>query len=67
MPLHASYARFFRSINDDRIRAASDTYQPEPRDETPSGARGPFMRPRVRPDITTVVDGNAPGKSRHPR
>ncbi|MCF6391184.1 AAA family ATPase [Mycobacterium sp. MBM] len=63
MRLHATYARFFRSLNYDYIRASSDTYNPDPWDETPSGADYPFVRLRLRPDITTVVGGNESGKS----
>lgn len=61
--LHATYARFFRSLNYDYIRASSETYDPDPWDGTPSGADHPFVRLRLRPDITTVVGGNESGKS----
>lgn len=67
MPLHASYARFFRSLNCDHIRAASDTDQRDRRDDTLSDAQDPLLRPRVPPVIPSLVDGNAPGKSWHPR
>lgn len=63
MRLHATYARFFRSLNYDYVRASSDNYDPDPWDQTPSGADYPFMRLRLRPDITTVVGGNESGKS----
>ena len=61
--LHATYARFFRSLNYDYIRASSETYEPDPWDGTPSGPDYPFVRLRLRPDITTVVGGNESGKS----
>lgn len=63
MRLNATYARFFRSLNYDYIRASSETYEPDPWDSTPSGADYPFVRLRLRPDITTVVGGNESGKS----
>lgn len=63
MRLCAIYARFFRSLNYDYIRASSETYEPDPWDATPSGADYPFVRLRLRPDITTVVGGNESGKS----
>lgn len=63
MRLYATYARFFRSLNYDYIRASSETYEPDPWDGTPSGADYPFVRLRLRPDITTVVGGNESGKS----
>ncbi len=63
MRLCATYARFFRSLNYDYIRASSETYEPDPWDATPSGADYPFVRLRLRPDITTVVGGNESGKS----
>ena len=62
MRLHAAYSRFYRSLNYDFIRASSDDYEPDPWDETPDGPY-PFVRIRLRPDITTVVGGNESGKT----
>jgi len=45
------------------IRASSENYEPDPWDSTPTGADYPFVRLRLRPDITTVVGGNESGKS----
>lgn len=63
MRLYATYARFFRSLNYDYIRASSEDYGADPWDQTPSGSDYPFVRLRLRPDITTVVGGNESGKS----
>ncbi|GFG65521.1 hypothetical protein MKUB_30110 [Mycobacterium kubicae] len=68
MRLNATYTRFFRSLNYDYIGASSETYAPDPCDSTPSGAVTrsadyPFVRLRLRPDITTVVGDNKSGKS----
>lgn len=62
MRLHAVYARFYRSLNYDFIRASSEGYEPDPWDATPMGDY-PFVRIRLRPDITTVVGGNESGKT----
>ncbi|GIM98055.1 AAA family ATPase [Paractinoplanes toevensis] len=62
MRLHSIYARFYRSLNYDFIRASGDDYSPDPWDATPEGEY-PFVRIRLRPDITTVVGGNESGKT----
>jgi hypothetical protein len=62
MKLHAVYARFYRSLNYDFIRASGEDYAPDPWDWTPGGDY-PFVRVRLRPDITTVVGGNESGKT----
>ena len=63
MHLQEIYARFYRSLNYDYLRASHDEYDPSPWDSTPSGADYPFVRLRLEPDITTVVGGNESGKS----
>lgn len=60
--LSAVYARFYRSLNYDFVRASSDNYEPDPWDETPEGPY-PFVRIKLRPGITTIVGGNESGKS----
>jgi len=62
MRLHSIYARFYRSLNYDFIRASGDGYQPDPWDATPEGDY-PFVRIKLRPEITTVVGANESGKS----
>ncbi|MEV4846740.1 AAA family ATPase [Micromonospora matsumotoense] len=62
MRLHSIYARFYRSLNYDFIRASGDNYAPDPWDGTSEGDY-PFVRIRLRPDITTVVGGNESGKT----
>lgn len=61
MRLHAVYARFYRSLNYDFIRASGD-YEPDPWDATPAGDY-PFVRIKLRPGITTIVGANESGKS----
>lgn len=61
--LRTVYARFFRSLNYDYIRASDDHYTPDPWDSTPTGVDYPFVRLRLEPDVTTVVGGNESGKS----
>jgi hypothetical protein len=60
--LHSIYARFYRSLNYDFIRASAEKYSPDPWDATPDGDY-PFVRIRLRPGITTVVGANESGKS----
>jgi predicted ATPase len=62
MRLNSVYARFYRSLNYDFIRASSEGYVPDPWDATPAGDY-PFVRIRLRPGITTVVGANESGKS----
>ncbi|GAA0946554.1 hypothetical protein GCM10009554_42540 [Kribbella koreensis] len=62
MKLHSVYARFYRSLNYDFIRASGEHYEPDPWDETPEG-NYPFVRIKLRPGITTVVGANESGKS----
>lgn len=62
MRLHAVYARFYRSLNYDFVRASGSGYTPDPWDETPAGPY-PFVRIKLRPGITTVVGANESGKS----
>ncbi|KLL09520.1 AAA family ATPase, partial [Protofrankia coriariae] len=62
MRLHSIYARFYRSLNYDFLRASADDYAPDPWDGTPEGDY-PFVRIKLRPDITTVVGGNESGKT----
>lgn len=62
MRLHSVYARFYRSLNYDYIRASNPNYEPDPWDATPHGSY-PFVRIKLRPDITTVVGANESGKS----
>lgn len=62
MRLHAVYARFYRSLNYDFIRASGERYQPDPWDATPEGDY-PFVRIKLRPGITTIVGANESGKS----
>lgn len=62
MHLHSVYARFYRSLNYDYVRASNEKYTPDPWDETPAGPY-PFVRIRLRPGITTVVGANESGKS----
>lgn len=62
MKLHSVYARFYRSLNYDFIRASGEKYEPDPWDNTPEGDY-PFVRIKLRPGITTVVGANESGKS----
>ena len=62
MRLLSVYARFFRSLNYDFIRASSERYEPDPWDATPEG-NYPFVRIKLRPGITTIVGANESGKS----
>ena len=62
MKLHSVYARFYRSLNFDFVRASADNYTPDPWDSTPAGPY-PFVRIKLRPGITTVVGANESGKS----
>jgi predicted ATPase len=62
MRLHSVYARFYRSLNYDFIRASGDKYEPDPWDVTPEG-NYPFVRIKLRPGITTIVGANESGKS----
>lgn len=62
MRLHSVYARFYRSLNYDFIRAAHVDYEPDPWDGTPAGDY-PFVRLKLRPGITTIVGANESGKS----
>lgn len=62
MRLNAVYARFYRSLNYDFVRASGDDYVPDPWDSTAFGDY-PFVRIRLRPGITTVVGANESGKS----
>lgn len=62
MKLRSVYARFYRSLNYDFIRASSENYAPDPWDSTPVGDY-PFVRIRLRPGITTIVGANESGKS----
>lgn len=63
MRLHTVYARFFRSLNYDYLRAAHSNYQPHPWDSTPTSGEYPFVRLRLERDITTIVGANESGKS----
>lgn len=63
MRLQEIYARFYRSLNYDYLRASHEGYKAAPWDSTPSGADYPFVRLRLEPDITTIVGGNESGKS----
>ncbi|WP_052748155.1 AAA family ATPase [Cellulomonas sp. FA1] len=56
------YARFYRSLNYDYVRASDERYEADPWDNTRHGAY-PFVRIRLRPGITTVVGANESGKS----
>ena len=62
MRLHSVYARFYRSLNYDFIRASGENYSPDPWDATPEGDY-PFVRIKLRPGITTIVGANESGKS----
>lgn len=62
MRLHSVYARFYRSLNYDFIRASGEKYEPDPWDATPEGDY-PFVRIKLRPGITTIVGANESGKS----
>lgn len=62
MRLHSVYARFYRSLNYDFIRASGEKYEPDPWDATAEGDY-PFVRIKLRPGITTVVGANESGKS----
>ncbi|WP_054682464.1 AAA family ATPase [Microbacterium sp. No. 7] len=62
MKLHCIYARFYRSLNYDFIRASGEKYEPDPWDSTPEGDY-PFVRIKLRPGITTIVGANESGKS----
>ena len=48
MRLHSVYARFYRSLNYDFIRASGEKYEPDPWDTTPEGDY-PFVRIKLRP------------------
>ncbi|MCS5735664.1 AAA family ATPase [Herbiconiux daphne] len=62
MRLHSVYARFYRSLNYDFIRASGENYEPDPWDATTEGDY-PFVRIKLRPGITTIVGANESGKS----
>lgn len=62
MKLHSVYARFYRSLNYDFLRASGEKYEPDPWDATPEGDY-PFVRIKLRPGITTIVGANESGKS----
>ena len=62
MRLHSVLARFYRSLNYDFVRASNEGYDPDPWDATPEGDY-PFVRVKLRPDITTIVGGNESGKT----
>lgn len=62
MKLHSVYARFYRSLNYDFIRASAERYEADPWDSTPDGDY-PFVRIKLRPGITTIVGANESGKS----
>lgn len=62
MQLHSVYARFYRSLNYDFVRASGEKYVADPWDATPMG-NYPFVRVKLRPGITTVVGANESGKS----
>lgn len=62
MRLQSVYARFYRSLNYDFIRASADNYEADPWDVTTDGDY-PFVRIRLRPGVTTVVGANESGKS----
>ncbi|WP_156393754.1 AAA family ATPase [Nocardioides sp. Root140] len=63
MRLRTIYARFYRSLNYDYLRASHDGFVAEPGDSTPDGNDYPFVSLDLEPDITTVVGGNESGKS----
>jgi predicted ATPase len=63
MRLRTIYARFYRSLNYDYLRASHDGFVAEPWDSTPDGNDYPFVSLDLEPDITTVVGGNESGKS----
>jgi predicted ATPase len=63
MQLRTVYARFFRSLNFDYVRASDEDYAPDPWDGTPTGINYPFVRLRLERDVTTIVGGNESGKS----
>ena len=52
MQLHSVYARFYRSLNYDFVRASGENYVADPWDSTPMG-NYPFVRVKLRPGITT--------------
>ena len=62
MKLHSVYARFYRSLNYDFVRASSNEYVADPWDATEDGDY-PFVRVRLKSDITTVVGANESGKT----
>ena len=62
MRLHSVYARFYRSLNYDFIRASHERYLADLWDTTPEGDY-PFLRFKLRPGITTVVGANETGRS----
>ena len=62
MQLNAVYARFYRSLNFDFVRASDERYRADPWDRTPEGDY-PFVRVKLRPDITTIVGANESGKT----
>lgn len=63
MRLRKIYARFYRSLNYDYLRASHDSYEPDPWDASPGGADYPFVALTLESDVTTVVGGNESGKS----
>lgn len=63
MQLDCVYSRFYRSLNFDYLRAAHRDYKADPWDKTPNGDDYPFVRIKLRPDITTIVGGNESGKT----
>ncbi len=62
MRLHSIFARFYRSLNFDFIRASHAGYEPDPWDSTPEGDY-PFVRIKLQSGITTIVGANESGKS----
>jgi predicted ATPase len=63
MVLETVYVRFFRSLNFDYLRKASEGYEPDPWDEAPAESRYPFVRVPLDQAITTVVGANESGKT----
>lgn len=63
MRLTEIYARFYRSLNYDYMRASNEKYEPDPWDRLHNGVEFPFVRLRMTKHITTVVGGNESGKS----
>lgn len=62
MQLREVFARFYRSLNYDFIKASDERYIPSPWDSTHHGDY-PFVRILLKSDITTVVGANESGKS----